>query len=143
MCQKLCVFWSFTRIKWPQPNFEQILPSWSKSQPDLIFIRLCKQIRGRSQTSFTRQGRQVHYVENTPNVSWSASSMWWKHCIVRKKNYMRLAMCRNLCVFWSFTRIKWPQPNFEYRMRAIITRSRFETAHDYKPRILGLRKVSC
>ena len=29
-----------------------------------------------------------------------------------------------------------------YRTRAIITRSRFETALDYKPRILRLKKVS-
>ena len=29
-----------------------------------------------------------------------------------------------------------------YRTRAIITRSRFETALDYKPRIFKVRKVS-
>ena len=28
---------------------------------------------------------------------------------------------------------------YKYRTRAIITRSRFETALDYKPRILGLK----
>ena len=32
---------------------------------------------------------------------------------------------------------------FKYRTRAIITRSWFETALDYKSRILRLRKVSC
>ena len=32
--------------------------------------------------------------------------------------------------------------NYGYRTRAIITRSRFETALDYKPRIFKVRKVS-
>ena len=35
---------------------------------------------------------------------------------------------------------RWPE--FMYRTRAIITRSRFETALDYKPRIFKVRKVS-
>ena len=33
-------------------------------------------------------------------------------------------------------------PCIKYRTRAIITRSRFETALDYKPRIFKVRKVS-
>jgi hypothetical protein len=32
---------------------------------------------------------------------------------------------------------------FDYRMRAIISHSRFEAALVYKPRILSLKKVSC
>ena len=32
--------------------------------------------------------------------------------------------------------------HLNYRTRAIITRSRFETALDYKPRIFKVRKVS-
>ena len=34
------------------------------------------------------------------------------------------------------------ETTIKYRTRAIITRSRFETALDYKPRILSLKKVS-
>merc|ERR1711894_301935 len=38
--------------------------------------------------------------------------------------------------------LKLNREEFKYRTRAIITRSRFETALDYKPRIFKVRKVS-
>ena len=43
----------------------------------------------------------------------SAQMKYREHWIDPNLIYRRLAMCQNLCVFSSFTRIKRPQPNFE------------------------------
>ena len=46
-------------------------------------------------------------------------------------------IARDICLLKIWIRqFSW---NTTYRTRAIITRSRFETALDYKPRILGLK----
>ena len=46
---------------------------------------------------------------------------------------------RDIVTQWDFELFS---SSNNYRTRAIITRSRFETALDYKPRIFRLRKVS-
>ena len=53
-----------------------------------------------------------------------------------KPNY-RLVISINI-----FVPLKFHTLYVKYRTRAIIARSRFETALDYKPRIFRLRKVS-